>query len=94
MESLDLLDENIDLLLTRYREQQIRIAALEEENKRQHEEVMQVHAALLQYRQNYQHLESAYALLGGSLPDEDKQKVEQRITNLIAQVDRALKILS
>lgn len=80
-------------LLDRYRAQQQTIAALREENTRQREEIIRTHAELVQLQTDYKHLQTAHALVTDHLDEEERIRARQRITNLIAQVDRAMEVL-
>ena len=93
MESLRTLERNIEMLLTQYRDLQQQVLDLQNENESQREEIMRTHAELVQLKLDYQHLETAHALLAEQTDDEQRIHARQRITNLIAQVDRALDAL-
>ena len=93
MKSLSTLEGNLQLLLQQYKELQQQLVALQGENERQRAEIMQTHAELVQLKTDYSHLETAHALLADSVDAEERDRVRQRISNLIAQVDRALEAL-
>lgn len=93
MDSLNALEQNMHELLDRYRAQQQTIAALREENTRQREEIIRTHAELVQLQTDYKHLQTAHALVADHLDEEERRRARQRITNLIAQVDRAMEVL-
>ncbi len=93
MESLDSLEHNLRELLNRYEAQQQQITALQEENRRQREEIIRTHAELVKLKSDYNHLHTAHALVANDVDDEERARARQRITNLIAQVDRAIEVL-
>ena len=94
MESLVALAQNIQQLLAQYQKLQEEMQLLKEENIRQREEILQSHAELQQLKQEYQRLNTAHALLvSDEGHDEERQKAKQRLTALIAQVDKALEVL-
>jgi hypothetical protein len=94
MESLATLESNLLLLLQQYRDLQQQLVALQEENQHQRDEIMRTHTELLQLRADYKHLETAHTLLLDEADGEKRERVKQRISNLIAQVDRALEALT
>ena len=94
MDSLAALAQNIQQLLAQYQKLQEEMQLLKEENIRQREEILQSHAELQQIKQEYQRLNTAHALLvGDEKNEEERQKAKQRLTALIAQVDKALEVL-
>jgi predicted nuclease with TOPRIM domain len=93
MKSLATLESNVEVLLTKYRQLQQQLLDLQQENQRQREEMMRTHADYLQLKADYNHLETAYALLAEQTDGEQRDRVRQRLNNLIAQVDRALEAL-
>ena len=93
MKSLATLESNVEALLTQYRQLQQQLLDLQQENERQRDEMMRTHADYLQLKSDYNHLETAYALLAEQTDGEQRDRVRQRLTNLIAQVDRALEAL-
>lgn len=93
MESLESLEHNLRDLLNHYEAQQQQIAALQEENQRQREEIIRTHAELVKLKSDYNHLHTAHALVANDVEDKERIRARQRITNLIAQVDRAIEVL-
>ena len=93
MKSLAILEDNVNVLLAQYRDLQQQLLDLQQKNQSQREEIMRSHAELVKLRAEYNHLETAYALLSENTDGEQRDRVRQRITNLIAQVDRALEAL-
>ena len=93
MKSLATLESNVEALLTQYRQLQQQLLDLQQENERQRKEMMRTPADDLQLKADYNHLETAYALLAEQTDGEQRDRVRQRLTNLIAQVDRALEAL-
>ena len=94
MKALSTLETNLQLLIQQYRDLQKQLADLQNENERQHKEIVRTHAELLQLQTDYKHLETAYALVVDTAESEHRDKVKQRLTNLIAQIDRALNALA
>lgn len=80
-------------LIKQHHELQQQMQELQQENLRQREEIMRTHSELVQLRADYNHLETAYTLLADSTDNEQRDRVRQRLTNLIAQVDRAIAAL-
>lgn len=93
MDSLVSLETNLLLLIEQYQDLQRQLLDLQQKNQSQREEIMRSHAELVKLRAEYNHLETAYALLAENTDGEQRDRVRQRITNLIAQVDRALEAL-
>ena len=93
MESLSSLEKNLNILVSQYQDLQQQLCALQQENERQREEIMRTHAELMKLKSDYNHLETAHALLSETTDSEQRDRVRQRITNLIAQVDRAIEVL-
>lgn len=94
MKSLALLESNLATLLVQYRDLQQQVLDLQRENDKQREEIMRTHAELVQLQSDYKHLESAHALLAENTDDEQRDRVRQRLNNLIAQIDRAINVLA
>ena len=93
MKSLAILEDNVNVLLAQYRDLQQQLLDLQQKNQSQREEIMRTHADYLQLKADYNHLETAYALLAEQTDSEQRDRVRQRLSNLIAQVDRALEAL-
>ena len=93
MDSLTVLEHNIQELLRLYEEQQCRISELQQENDRQRNEIIRTHAELAEAETRYKRLHTAYSLIADDMSNEERMKARQRITNIIAQVDRAIQIL-
>jgi hypothetical protein len=94
VESLKLLEQNIHQLLLQYQELYDRMQRLQEENIRQRDEILQSHAELQQLKQDYGRLQTAHALLISDQNNEElRLKTKQRISSLIAQVDKAIEVL-
>jgi hypothetical protein len=95
MESLKLLEQNIQELLIKYQELLRQVDELQIENQRQRDELMQAYAELRDLKQDYAHLHTAHAiLLEDETAAEDRAKAKQKITNIILQVDKAIEVLS
>ncbi len=84
------LENNVHLLLDRYRNQQRQIETLERENSFQREELLRTHSELRNLQQRYKQLQTAYAMIGG---EEERDKARQQLTYLIREVDEAMKAL-
>lgn len=94
MDSLALLEQNIAQLLLQYQELQGQVKLLKEENLRQRDEILQSHTELQQLKQEFNRLQTAHALVAGEeINEEERQKAKQRLTYLIAQIDKALEVL-
>ena len=93
MKALSTLETNLQLLIQQYRDLQKQLAELQNENERQREEILRTHAELVQLQTDYKHLETAHALLTENTDTEQRDRVRQRLSNLIAQVDRAIEAL-
>lgn len=94
MDSLAALEQNLNQFLKQYQELQHQLSLLKEENIRQREEILQSHAELQQLKREYARLQAAHTLLAGDeMNEEERQKAKQRLTSLIAQIDKALEIL-
>jgi hypothetical protein len=94
VDSLALLEQNIAQLLLQYQELQGQVKLLKEENLRQRDEILQSHTELQQLKQEFNRLQTAHALVAGEeINEEERQKAKQRLTYLIAQIDKALEVL-
>ena len=95
MQSLEQLEQNIIQLLSQYQELQLQVKALQEENQRQREEIIQTHADLQQLKRDYSKLHTAHTmLLASEATAEDRAKAKQKITNIILQIDKAIEALT
>lgn len=94
MKALSTLETNVQVLIDQYQDLQTLCAELKYENERQREEIMRTHAELIQLQSDYKHLETAHALLAENIDNEQRERVRQRITNMIAQIDRAIAALA
>ena len=93
MESLVQLEYNLQQLLEQHNHLKQQLLDLQRENERQREEIMQSYAELVALKNDYKHLETAYALLAENTDEAQRDRVKQRLSNLIAQVDRAIEAL-
>ena len=93
MESLVQLEDNLQQLLEQHNQLKQQLLDLQRENERQREEIMQSYAELVALKNDYKHLETAYALLAENTDEAQRERVKQRLSNLIAQVDRAIEAL-
>ena len=86
--------ESLEQLLNQYQELQLQVKALQEDNIRKQEEIIQAHADFQQLRQEYNKLHAAHTiLLADEAKAEDRAKAKQKITNIILQVDKAIEAL-
>ena len=93
MESLVSLENNVQALLEQYELLKQQLLDLQQENERKRDEIIRTHAELVQIKADYKHLETAYALLSENTDDEQRERVRTRLTNMIAQIDRAIEAL-
>ena len=94
MDSLSSLEQNILQLLNQYQELQEQVRLLKEENIRQREEILNSHSELQQLKIEYNRLQTAHALItSDEQNEEERQKVKQRLTAIISQIDKALEVL-
>lgn len=93
MESLVQLEYNLQQLLEQHNQLKQQLLDLQRENERQREELRQSYAELVTLKNDYKHLETAYALLAENTDEAQRERVKQRLGNLIAQVDRAIEAL-
>ena len=95
MESLEQLEQNLVQLLNQYQELQLQVKALQEENQRQREEIIQTHADMQQLKYDNNKLHIAHTmLLAKEATAEDRAKAKQKITNIILQLDKAIEALT
>ena len=95
MQSLEQLEQNIIQLLSQYQELQLQVKALQEENQRQRDEIIQTHADIQQLKRDYNKLHTAHTmLLASAATAEDRAKAKQKITNIILQIDKAIEALT
>ena len=95
MESLEQLEQNLVQLLNQYQELQLQMKSLQEENRRQREEIIQTHADIQQLKRDYNKLHTAHTmLLASEATAEDRAKAKQKITNIILQIDKAIEALT
>lgn len=95
MESLEQLEQCVSKLLNEHQELVLQVDALRDENKRQHEQILQAHADLHHLKQEYNNLHTAHTLLlANEASEENRAKAKQRITNIILQVDKAIESLT
>ena len=93
MESLVQLEYNLQQLLEQHNQLKQQLLDLQRENERQREEIRQSYAELVTLKNDYKHLETAYALLAENTDEVQRERVKKRLSNLIAQVDRAIEAL-
>jgi predicted nuclease with TOPRIM domain len=93
MESLLALENNVQQLLEQHQQLKQQIVELQKENEHQRDEMMRTHSDLVKLKEDYNHLETAYAILAENTDGNQRERARQRLTNLIAQVDRAIDAL-
>jgi archaellum component FlaC len=93
VESLVQLEDNLQQLLEQHNQLKQQLLDLQRENERQRKEIMQSYTELVDLKNDYKHLETAYALLAENTDEAQRERVKQRLSNLIAQVDRAIEAL-
>lgn len=91
MDALNVLEGNLQILITRYQNMERELQQLKVENAAQREEILRTHSELNTLQQQYRALTTACGLIGS---DEERLKAKQQLTNLIAQVDRAINVLN
>ena len=95
MESLEQLEQKLVQLFKQYQELQFQVKTLQDENKRQREEIIQTHADIQQLKRDYNKLHTAHTmLLASEATAEDRAKAKQKITNIILQIDKAIEALT
>jgi phage shock protein A len=95
MESLEQLELCVSKLLNEHQELMLQVDALRDENKRQHEQILQAHADLHHLKQEYNNLHTAHTLLlANEASEENRAKAKQRITNIVLLVDKAIESLT
>ncbi len=90
MTELETLESSLNALLSRYSSLQADYQALQEENERQRNEILRTHSELVALQEQYKSLRIAKSLSGNP---EQQEVAKRQLTNIIAQVDRALEIL-
>jgi len=75
--------ERVDAL-----EQEVNVLTQKNENQRQ--EMMQTHGELVALQDKYRKLQLAYTMVGGQ---EERDKAKTHLSNMIAQLDRAIEQL-
>ncbi len=90
MTELETLESSLNALLSRYSSLQADYQALQEENERQRQEIMRTHSDFVTLTAQYNALRVAKSL---SETPEQQEAAKRRLSNIIAQVDRALEIL-
>jgi uncharacterized protein YbgA (DUF1722 family) len=95
MKSLDYLEQNVRQLLEQHQELKLHLMALQEENQRQREEIIQTHSEIQQLKSEYTKLYTAHTiLLAKDATQEDRARAKQKITNIILQLDKAIEALT
>jgi len=90
MEPLAQLQHNIQCLLNRVDELAQQVAALNEKNEQLRQEIVRTHGELDSIQKQHRQLQIAYSMLGG---EEERFHAKTHLTNMIAQLDRALEAL-
>jgi len=90
MEPLAQLQDNVHRLLARVSELEQEVEQLRQANEDQRQEVVRTHGELSQLREQYRRLQISAAVLGDA---EQRAAAKTHITNMIAQLDRAIDVL-
>ena len=90
MTEWEILEQNVQLLVTRCQELQAANQALQQTNDEQRQEIMRTHTELVTLQQEYRQLKTAHTL---SSTPEDREKAKQQISALIKRVDQAIAVL-
>jgi len=87
---LSKLEHNVHLLLERVDALEQEVAVLTQKNENQRQEMMQTHGELVSLQDKYRKLQLAYTMVGGQ---EERDKAKTHLSNMIAQLDRAIEVL-
>jgi len=90
MEPLAQLQDNVHSLLTRISELEQEVASLREKEQENRQEIIRAHGELAQMQDKYRKLQLSSAMLGD---EEQRAAAKTHITNMIAQLDRAIDVL-
>lgn len=90
MESLTELENNIHRLLERIDALEQEVITLNQRNDEQRQEIVRSHAELARVQDAYRKLQITNAMLGS---EDDRVAAKSHLTNMIAQLDRAIEIL-
>ncbi len=85
-ELLQLLEANIDSLLSERESLRQKVAQLEQDNERQRQEMIRSHEELAKWQRDYKTLETAHAMVSG----ENREMAKRKLTLLIQKVDKAI----
>jgi uncharacterized protein YoxC len=91
MEQLDRLERNIQALLAKQDAIMEENRLLTDDNRRQHEEIMQCHARIVSLQHELRDVRTAASMIGS---EASREKARLYLTQIINQVDSALNILT
>jgi uncharacterized protein YoxC len=95
MESLELLEKNVNELLIKNQELLQQVDELKKDNEYQRNELIHAYSDIRELKQNLINLNTAHTLLlANEANAEDRVKAKQKITNIILQIDKAIELLS
>ena len=78
-------------LISEYKSLQIQNAQLKADLDRKQTDLMLAHQEVLELRKNYDHLQIAKNMLGGS--EAEKAESKQQITKMVREIDKCLALL-
>lgn len=90
MEPLAQLENNIHRLFERIDVLEQEVDTLRKKNNDQLQEIMRTHSEFVTLQDQYHKLQVAYSMLGG---EEERNNARSQVSNMIAQLDRALEAL-
>lgn len=90
MKSLQELESNLTILIDRYQQICEENRLLTEDNRRQHNELMEAHAQIVQLQHAYRDLQTATSMLGD---ESQREKARLYLNQIINQVDLAIDVL-
>lgn len=91
MEQLNRLERNIEALLAKQRTIMEENRLLTEDNRRQHEEIMECHARIVNLQHELRDVRTAASMIGS---EASREKARLYLTQIINQVDSAITILT
>jgi len=92
MSNLEILEDNLRKLVAEHAQLRKENGQLIEDNRRQHNQLMEAHAEIVKLRHDVRDLETANAILREKKP-YSSEKAKVYLTQLIGQVDSAMEAL-
>ncbi|MCQ2346130.1 MAG: hypothetical protein MJZ82_05120 [Paludibacteraceae bacterium] len=92
MESLEQLHRNVHLLLERYQQLREENQLLIDDNRRQHNELLEANAEIVRLRHELRDLQTAHNILADQ-KTETREQARLYLTQIINQVDSAIDAL-